>query len=90
MARIKKEKRHITAYSEAYKISGKVFLPPGGRMSDFLGGVSAKKYVPVTDAVVTDKSGNEVCRTDFLELNTDRLVFLVPEGEKAVEEEEEK
>lgn len=81
MVKIEKEKKAIIAYTSYYKIRGKIFMPPGGRLSDFIGGISQKRFIPVTDAVITDASGGEICRTRFLALNTDEIMFILPESE---------
>ena len=79
MVKIQKEKRSVTAYTYHYKIKGKVFTPTGGRLSDFIGSVGQKKFIPVADAVVTDIFGNKICKTDFMELNIDEIIFLIPD-----------
>lgn len=84
MVKIEKEEKAIVAYTSDYKIRGTVFMPPGGRLSDFIAGVGQKKFIPVADAVVTDISGNQICRTKFLELNKDKIIFLLPESELEV------
>ena len=81
MAKIEKEQKSIVAYTYHYKISGKVFTPPGSRFSDFMSGIRQKKFIPVAEAVVTDIFGNEICKSKFLELNKDEIIFLVPESE---------
>lgn len=81
MAKIEKEEKSIVAYTHRYKIKGKIFTPPGSRLSDFVSGIAQKKFIPVADAVVTDTMGNEICHTGFLELNKDEIIFLLPAGE---------
>ena len=81
MVKIEKEQKPIVAYTYHYKIKGKVFTPPGSRLSDFISAIRQKKFIPVTEAVVTDIFGNEICKTRFLELNKDEIVFLLPESE---------
>ena len=81
MVKIQKEKRLVTAYTYHYKIKGKVFTPAGGRLSDFIGSAGQKKFIPVVDAAVTDIFGNKICKTDFMELNIDEIIFLIPEDE---------
>ena len=81
MVKIQKEKRVIIAYTYQFKIKGTLFTPPGARLSDFMSGLGQKKFLPITDALVTDVFGNEICRTRFLELNRDEIVFLLPASE---------
>lgn len=81
MVKIQKEEKAIIAYTRNYKVEGKMYLPIGARLSDFISSAQQKNFIPVTGAVVTDLSGRQVCITDFLELNRDEIVFLVPKGE---------
>lgn len=81
MTKIEKEEKAIIAYTTHFKIKGKVFTPPGGRLSDFISGVAQKKFIPVADVIVTDIAGNQILRTKFLELNKDEIIFMVPEEE---------
>ena len=81
MTKIEKEQKVIIAYTPGFRITGKIFTPPGGRLSDFMSGVAQKKFIPVTDAVVKDVSGKTILSTNFLELNMDKIIFIVPETE---------
>ena len=81
MVKIAKEKKVIIAYTYQFKIRGTVFIPPGSRFSDFMGSIEKKKFIPVTNAAVTDIFGNNVCKTKFLELNKDEILFMFPESE---------
>jgi len=81
MIKVDKEEKRITVYTDSYKITGKVFLPRGGRISDFLGGITEKRFIPVKEVIVTDFSGNEVCKSNFINLNTERVVYVVPDEE---------
>jgi hypothetical protein len=84
MVRIKKEEKPVIAYTSNYIIKGKVFTPPGARLSDYISGVGQKQFIPVSEVVVTDLSGREVCRTGFLELNKDDIIFIFPKSERKI------
>jgi hypothetical protein len=77
--KIEKEAKTVIAYTYNYKIKCDVFTPPGSRVSDFIGGLGQKKFIPVSNAVVSDVFGNPVCKAKFLELNVDEILFLIPE-----------
>jgi len=79
--KIEKEQKPIIAHTASYKVTGKVFIPPGGRISDFISSTAQRKFIAVADAVVTDIFGKEICKADFLELNRDEIIFLIPGGE---------
>ncbi len=82
MVKIEKEEKKVIAYIGSYKVKGTIFMPTGARLSDFLGGVGAKQFIPMGEVVVSDISGNEICRSDFMELNKDKIIFLMPQEVK--------
>ncbi len=77
--KIEKEARSVIAYTYNYKIKCDLFLPPGSRFSDFIGGLGQKQFIPASNAVISDIFGNLICKTKFLELNVDEIIFLIPE-----------
>ena len=79
--KIAKEAKAVIAYTYHYKIKCDVFMPPGSRLSDFIGNLGQKKFIPVSNVVVSDIFGNAVCKAKFLELNVDEIVFLIPESD---------
>jgi hypothetical protein len=81
MVKIKKEEKPVVAYTSTYKVTGNMFVPPGGRLSDFLSATEQKKFIPIANAVVKEISGREICRAMFIELNRDEIIFLVPASE---------
>ncbi len=80
MPKVQKERKTIAAYTAQFKIEGVIFTTPGERISDFISDAGEKKYIPVADAVVTDLTGRQICKSAFLELNVNEIVFLVPEN----------
>ena len=78
MAVIEKEEKPIVAYTSQYKIKGNIFIPPGGRLTDYLSSIGPKRFIPLTDAIVTDMHGKEICRADFIELNIGEVIFIMP------------
>jgi hypothetical protein len=76
--KIEKETKAVIAYTYNYKIKGDVFTPPGSRFSDFVGSLSQKQFIPVSNAVVSDIFGNQICEAKFLELNLNEIIFLLP------------
>ena len=79
MPKIEKEKRQVEVFTSNYRICGTVYTPPGARLSDFItAAAKMKKFIPVSDAIVSDAEGKEVSRAPFLELNTDIVEFFYP------------
>jgi len=83
MTKIEKEQQKVVVFTNSYRITCMVHTPPGARLSDFIAAVRQKKFIPVSDVIITDVSGNEICRTSFMELNTDEVVFFIPVDEVA-------
>lgn len=60
-----------------YRITGKVHMHPGQRLSDFINGV--KDFVPVTEAKIFDKdSGKEISAMSLLEINVHQIHLMYP------------
>lgn len=78
MVVLKKEEMPVIAYTSHYKVKGKIFLPPGGRLSDFMSSIGQKRFIPVKDVTVTDLTGRDVYKSDFLVLNADEVIFVMP------------
>ncbi|MDP3789378.1 MAG: hypothetical protein Q8R48_03130 [Candidatus Omnitrophota bacterium] len=83
--KIEKEKKTVIAYTYNYKIKCDVFTPPGSRLSDFIGSLGQKQFIPVSNAIVSDIFGNPVCKAKFLELNVNEILFLIPDDDLLTE-----
>jgi hypothetical protein len=60
-------------------IKGMVHIKPNQRVKDELNG--QERFIAVTDAVVYNNRNEEVLRTSFLVVNTDHIIWLVPNDE---------
>ena len=68
----------VIIYLRSCKITGKMFLPPGGRVSDFVNS-PVRQFIPVTDAVIDSTSGeNWRYSVRFLNLNKNEIVTIFP------------
>ncbi len=69
----------VIIYLSNCKIKGKMFLPPGGRVSDFVNS-PVRQFIPVTDAEIDSISGEKWSyRVKFLNLNKNEIVTIFPE-----------
>ena len=69
----------VIIYLSNCKIKGKMFLPPGGRVSDFVNS-PVRQFIPVTDAEIDSISGEKWSyRVKFLNLNKNEVVTIFPE-----------
>ncbi len=61
----------------ANRIHGFIYVRPGERLKDALD--QSTQFVAVTDAVIFGLSGDELSRTEFMIINIDHIVWLIPE-----------
>jgi len=76
---VPKEPVLVRMQTLAQRIQGNIYVRPGERLKDELN--QSVQFVAVTDAVVYGLSGEEICRTEFLIVNIDQIVWLSPEHE---------
>ncbi len=62
-------------------IRGTIHIRPDFRVMDELNGTEG--FLAVTDAVVFDNLNEELYRTGFMVVNTDHVVWVIPEEELA-------
>ena len=60
-------------------IKGTLHIKPNLRVKDELNG--QERFIAVTDAVVYNDRNEEIFRTSFLVINTDHIIWLVPDDE---------
>ena len=69
-------------------IRGNVYVRPDERLRDELN--ESSHYIAVTDAIVYDEKGKKLYETDFIAVNRDHIVWVIPDGELTnVEKEDE-
>ena len=81
--RVTTEPLEVTIDTVMGRVRGFLHVHPGQRLSDELNAV--QQYVPVTDATVMDQSGNVIYRTEFLALNKNHVLWVIP-AEAVVQE----
>ncbi|MBI3990920.1 MAG: hypothetical protein HY350_02105 [Candidatus Omnitrophica bacterium] len=75
--KIEREPMEVIMFTESYKIEGKAYLQPGGRLSEFVN--LPRKFIPITDARIFLKDGKEpLCTSKFLNVNKDLVVLILP------------
>jgi hypothetical protein len=57
-------------------ITGDLYTRPMNRVIDEL--ITSDKFLALTDAVVYEKSGAVRFRTEFMTINRDQVVFIIP------------
>ncbi len=72
-----REKVPVIISTQNTVITGVVYLPKGGRLTDFINNVS-KGFVPLTDAVI-ERSDGKIVETELLQVNKDYIVYILPQ-----------
>lgn len=68
----------VIIYLRSCKIKGVMFLPPGGRVSDFINS-PVRQFIPITDARIESISGEKWSyEVKFLNLNKNEVVTIFP------------
>jgi hypothetical protein len=62
-----------------HRIHGEVYVRPSERLKDELN--RSEKFIAITKAVVYDLEGKEMYRSEFLTLNREQIIWLIPDHE---------
>jgi hypothetical protein len=60
-----------------HRITGKIFVRVGERIRDELN--QAVQFLAVTDAVIYDLQGDISYKSDFITVNRDHIIWIMPE-----------
>lgn len=66
----------VVIYTDSFRISGRIALMPGARLTDFVR--HAPPFIAVTDASVCDRAGTRVFDADFLDVGSTWIELIVP------------
>ncbi|MBU2063497.1 MAG: hypothetical protein KKF93_03790 [Candidatus Omnitrophica bacterium] len=75
----------VVIFMQNSRVEGKLHLPSGGRLTDYLA-LAERKFLPITDAAIFIIPGNELLYSvPFLSINKDFIIysFLKKQGIKA-------
>jgi hypothetical protein len=75
--KITKEPVPVMIQTITNRIHGSIYVRPGERLKDELD--QSTQFVAVTDAVIFGLSGDEIAHAEFMIINIDQLVWLIPE-----------
>jgi hypothetical protein len=73
---VAKQPIHVTIQTEQQVIQGLIHIRPGMRIKDELNGQDS--FLAVTDAVILNNENQEKFRCDFLVVNVDHIVWIMP------------
>jgi hypothetical protein len=60
-----------------YRITGKIFIRVGERVSDALN--QSDPFLAVTEATIFDNAGELAYKSDFITVNRDHIIWVMPE-----------
>lgn len=70
------ERTEVVILTGNYRINGKISLPPGGRLTDYI--LASEKFVVVTDAEVMHQDGTVMLTTTFMNVNREKIEAIMP------------
>ena len=76
---VSKESIQAVIQTTTNRIEGNLYLRSGERVSDMLN--RSEKFIALTDSVIFSPEGNELYKCDFLAINLDLVVWLLPTEE---------
>ena len=68
-----------------HRILGHIHVAPEKRLKDELN--QSEQFLAVTDAVIYDSTGAELYRSDFMALNLDHVIWMIPHQQTGEESE---
>jgi hypothetical protein len=77
---VTKEAVPVLLQTTTNRIRGNIHVRPGERIKDQIN--QEDVFFAVTEAILYDTAGEEFQRSDFLLVNRDYLIWLLPEGQK--------
>lgn len=76
---ITKDPTKVILQTQNHLVEGTVFVKRGERLIDELN--NSEKFLAVTDAVVSTHQGKPLYRCEFLTVNVDQIIWLLPNDE---------
>jgi hypothetical protein len=71
--------------TSTHRIIGKIFIRVGERVSDELN--ESDKFLAVTDASIFDSAGDLLYKSEFITVNRDHIIWIMPEEASHIGEE---
>jgi len=78
----RKEQLKVVVFTSQHKIQGQLHLVENSRLSDILNTESVSRdFLPITDALVTDRSDGKTFKVGFLSVNKKKICMVMEEHE---------
>ena len=85
---IPKENIPVIIQTATNRIEGLFHARYDNRLKDELNSEVDEQFMAITDAVVYDSDGDELYTSNFLALNRDTIIWLIPQNEEDGEKEQ--
>lgn len=79
---VPKESIPVIIQTSSNRVEGLFHARYDNRLKDELNNEVTEKFIAITEAVVYDDNGNELYTTNFLALNRDSIIWLIPQYEE--------
>jgi hypothetical protein len=76
---ITKEAVAVVIQTPTHRIRGNIYVRPGERIKDQIN--QEDSFLAVTEAILYDLAGEELYRSNFLLVNREYLIWLLPEDQ---------
>jgi hypothetical protein len=76
---ISKYSVYSTIQTTTHRIEGNIYVKRGERLIDEL--ISSGQFIAVTDAKIIGTQGEILFTADFLSLNADQIIWIIPDEE---------
>ncbi len=76
---IMKEPIEVYIQTIQHKIKGQIYIRPSDRLIDELN--KTEKFIAVTNAAILNDEENEVFQSEFLTVNSDQIIWILPLAE---------
>lgn len=80
--KIDRDKTEVVIFTPQYRIEGKIHIPLGGRITDFVN-IPQTNFIAVTSARIyhtIQKGEGPLYEKDFLALNKEYIIIVSPKG----------
>lgn len=79
---VSKETVAVIIQTLTHRIRGNIHIRPGERLKDEI--TRSEGFFAITDATVFDHAGKELHRGDFIAVNRDHIVWILPEDQVVI------
>lgn len=76
---VSKEPNSVIIQTLVHRLEGQVYAQPEERIKDAIN--SDDRFVAVTDVTIYNSQGKKIYESDFLLVNSDQIVWMIPNDE---------